>query len=154
FNNVSLNAAGTGYTLQATTGSKTAPVITAAVVGPFNVVPGAVTQLAFTAPPPSTLAAGAPLSFAVAAEDANGNIVTNYNTPISLALSPNPDAGVSSLISGIASISVTGVISIAVGSGGSGYSPSSPPVITISAPTGANPVQATATAVVTGNAVT
>ena len=44
--------------------------------------------------------------------------------------------------------------SIDVTNGGSGYDPTNPPLVTIDAPTGENPVQATAVAVVSGGVVT
>ena len=55
----------------------------------------------------------------------------------------------------VTGITLSGVASIAVnpGGGGTGYSSANPPLVMIGAPTGANPVQATATAVVNSSGV-
>src|SRR5207244_11622246 len=71
FYDLSLNKTGTGYTLTAS-GSGFAPVTSA----PFDITPGAATQLAFTAQPTNTVA-GAIISPAVpvTALDPAGNAV-------------------------------------------------------------------------------
>ncbi len=68
----SINKAGTGYTLGATS----SPVLTAATTNAFNITAGAATQLSVSAP--ATATAGTPFSFTVTAQDAFGNIVTGY----------------------------------------------------------------------------
>jgi len=51
------------------------------------------TQLAVTSQPPSVITAGAGFAVSVAVEDANGNVVTDFNGGVTLALSGNPAGG-------------------------------------------------------------
>ena len=91
FPGLSINKAGTGYTLTASS----TPSYTGATSSAFNITPGPATQLAFLQGP-STTAAGSPITPAVtvAVEDADGNIETgNNSTQITLALGTNPGAG-------------------------------------------------------------
>src|SRR5207302_1642219 len=83
---VSLNKAGTGYTLTATAGGFTPATSTA-----FDITPGTATQLAFTQQP-STTVAGATISPAVqvTALDAAGNPVSSFTGSITVALGNNP----------------------------------------------------------------
>jgi hypothetical protein len=66
FTGLSIDKAGTGYTLDATSGS-----LTAATSASFDVNAGAASKLAFTLEPTSA-AAGAPMTVAVSATDVNG----------------------------------------------------------------------------------
>src|SRR5438094_623203 len=81
FYDLSLNKTGTGYTLTAS-GSGFAPVTSA----PFDITPGAATQLAFTAQPTNTVA-GAIISPAVqvTALDPAGNAVPGFTGNVSVA---------------------------------------------------------------------
>ena len=91
FSGLSINNAGTGYTLTASS----TPSYTAATSAAFNIAAGAATKLAFIQGPSST-AAGATISPAVtvAVEDANGNVETTDNaTTVSLAIGTNPAGG-------------------------------------------------------------
>ena len=101
--------------------------LTGGVVSAINVTSGGVGYLA-TNPPPVTISA--PPSGGV---QATATAIVN-------------SSGV------VTGISLTGVASIAVTSGGSGFT--SAPLVTLSAPTGANPVQATAIAVVSPFVIT
>ncbi len=76
FSGLSINKAGTGYTLTASS----TPTYTPATSSAFNITPGTATQLAFVQGPTNT-AAGATMTPAVtvAVEDANGNIETADN---------------------------------------------------------------------------
>jgi hypothetical protein len=90
FSGLSINKAGTGYTLTASSGS-----LTSATSGTFNITPGTATKLAYLQSPSNT-AAGATITPAVtvAVEDANGNIETTDNaTQVSLAIGTNPASG-------------------------------------------------------------
>src|SRR5213079_3150969 len=83
---VSLNKAGTGYTLTASAGGF-APVTSTA----FDITPGTATQLAFTVPPSNTVA-GAAISPAVqiTALDPAGNLVPTFTGNVTVALGNNP----------------------------------------------------------------
>jgi len=100
FSNLSLSAAGTGYTLKATSGS-----LAGATSAPFNVTaPG--THLAFNQQPSKT-AAGAAISPAVVVQvlDAIGNVVTSDNSvQVTIAIGANPGGGT---LSGTATITVS-----------------------------------------------
>ncbi len=79
-----MNVVGTGYTLQATSGS-----LTPATTNPFNITPGAATQLVFTGEPPSSATAGNTFSVTVQVEDAYGNAVSANGIPVTLTTSPS-----------------------------------------------------------------
>src|SRR5207244_3389419 len=83
---VSLNKAGTGYTL---TGS--ASGFTPVTSTPFDIIPGTATQLAFTLQPSNTVA-GAAISPAVqvTALDPAGNPVPSFTGSVTVALGSNP----------------------------------------------------------------
>src|SRR5205809_610433 len=83
---VSLNKAGTGYTLT-TSASGFTPVTSTA----FDITPGTATQLAFTQQPSATVA-GATISPAVqvTAVDAGGNAVPSFTGSVTVALGSNP----------------------------------------------------------------
>jgi hypothetical protein len=82
FANLTVDKAGTGYTLTATATSLTSAASTA-----FNVTPGAATKLAI-AVQPSAVAAGAAIAPAVqvVVQDARGNTVTSATTSITVAI--------------------------------------------------------------------
>jgi hypothetical protein len=86
FGNLSLDRAGTGYTLTAADGGLSPAISTG-----FTVTPGPASRLIFISPPVNAQA-GQPLSPAVqvAVEDALGNVVTSNGSPVTLALAANP----------------------------------------------------------------
>jgi hypothetical protein len=85
FNGLTLNAAGAGYTLMASSGT-----LTPAVSSAITVTPGSGLKLAVTTEPPSSVTAGAGLGVAVTVEDQFGNVVSNYTGTVTLALATNP----------------------------------------------------------------
>src|SRR5438552_2065320 len=89
FSTLSLNAAGTGYTL-----TEAATAVTGATSNAFNIGAGAAAKLVFTVQPSNT-AAGAAITPAmqVAVQDAQGNIVTTATTSITVAIGTNPASG-------------------------------------------------------------
>src|SRR5438132_1636521 len=102
---VSLNKAGTGYTLAASAGGF-APVTST----PFDIIPGTATQLAFTVQPSNTVA-GAAISPAVqvTALDPAGNPVPSFTGSVTVALGTNPGG---STLSGTTTVAaVNGVAS-------------------------------------------
>src|SRR5216117_3177488 len=105
FYDLSLNKTATGYTLTAS-GSGFAPVTSA----PFDITPGAATQLAFTAQPTNTVA-GAIISPAVqvTALDPAGNAVPGFTGSVTVAFGNNPGG---STLSGTTTVAaVNGVAS-------------------------------------------
>lgn len=85
FAGLSLDRAGTGYTLSASSGA-----LPAAASSTFNVEPSLATQLVFTTQPPDTITAGEPISVVVTARDAQGNTATSFADSVRLALAVNP----------------------------------------------------------------
>ncbi len=87
FPGLSLNQAGTGYTIVAS-----APGLPSATTGPINVSLAATHLVVISQPPapPGGVAATAPFSITVAAEDASGNVDTSYNSTLQLAIGNNP----------------------------------------------------------------
>ena len=99
FSTLNIDSAGANYTLSATgTGA-----ITGVPSTPFNIKPGAATQLAFTAQPVTTTA-GQPITPAikVTARDALGNTDTTFKTAITLAITPATGTSGAHLLNGVA----------------------------------------------------
>jgi Pro-kumamolisin, activation domain/Bacterial Ig-like domain (group 3) len=121
FSNLSLNKAGTGYTLTATS----APVLTAATSATFNVSTstGPAAKLAFTGQP-SNVNTGASITPAVAVtvQDASGNTVTNATNQVTIAIGANPGSGTlggtltAAPVNGIATFS-----NLTISAAGTGY---------------------------------
>jgi heat shock protein HslJ len=106
FSGLSIDVAGMGYSLGATSAS-----LTSATSSYFNITAGAASQLVFTTQP-SNAASGASLgSIAVKIEDAAGNLVTTSTAPVTLAIGTN--AGPGGVLSGTATINaVSGVATL------------------------------------------
>src|SRR6184192_3137442 len=118
FANLSINKAGTGYTL---TASASGP--TGATSNPFTVSAAAATQLGFTVQPSNTSAATALTpAVQVTARDAQGNVATDFTGTVTVALGVNPGgatlSGTTSLtaVSGVATFS-----SLSIDKVGTGY---------------------------------
>jgi hypothetical protein len=117
FTDLSLEKAGTGYTLTAT-----ASGITGATSATFAITPAAAVRLGFTAQP-STTSARAAISPAVqvAIQDAYGNTVTSASTSVSVTLGTNPGGGIltgtltNSTVNGVATFSDLSVDKTATG---------------------------------------
>src|SRR5439155_625444 len=105
FGGLSIDKAGTGYTLTATDGS-----FTSATSSTFNINVGSATKLAFTTQPGGATAANTAFPAAsqpvVAAQDAGGNTVTSYTTAVALTLTTKPNTAT---LSGCTSTTVSGV---------------------------------------------
>ena len=120
FSGVSINTAGTGYTISASS----TPSYTPAASSGFNISPGAANQLAFVQGPSNTVAGStiAP-AVTVAVEDANGNVeTTNNTTTVSLAIGVNPGGGT---LTGGSAVLVSGGIAtfsgLSINKAGIGY---------------------------------
>ncbi|HMA42304.1 MAG TPA: hypothetical protein VKP10_19735 [Gemmatimonadales bacterium] len=118
FSTLSIDSAGTGYTLTATTAS-----LTDGVSSTFNIIPGAATHLVFTQQP-TTATAGAAIAPAVkvTALDAKGNVATAYAANVTVAIGTNAGGGT---LSGTATIAaVNGVATfpgLNINKSGTGY---------------------------------
>jgi hypothetical protein len=88
FSNLTLDTAGTGYSLEVTGGGLTPATVTA-----LSVAPAAAAQLVVTAQPPTSMTAGSSFGVAVAVVDRFGNLVPSYNGGVTVALGVNPSAG-------------------------------------------------------------
>ncbi len=87
FAGLTLNTAGTGYTLEAT-----ASGLKSATTSDFNVVPTAPAQLVISSEPPSSMTAGDGFGLSVAEEDPFGNPTLSFNGSVTIALASGPDA--------------------------------------------------------------
>ena len=87
FNDLKINTAGTGYTLQVTAANLTSATSTA-----FNITAGAASKLIFSVEPTNTQA-GSVITPAVIvhAVDQFDNLVSGYSGSVTIILSPNPD---------------------------------------------------------------
>ena len=118
FSTLSLDKAGTGYTLAASSGA-----LTGSMSGSFNVTPGSASKLAFVQGPTSATA-GAAISPAitVAVTDAFGNTITSSSASVTLAIGTNPGGGT---LSGTKTVSASAGVAtfstLSIDKGGSGY---------------------------------
>ena len=114
FTGLVLDAAGTGYILQATDGGLT--TTTSAV----SVTSAPAEQLVVTIPPPGTMPAGTAFGLTVSAEDAFGNLATTYNNSVSIA-STGGEGALSGTTNITASQGVAAFAGLALDMVGSGY---------------------------------
>ncbi len=118
FSNLSIDKAGTGYTLSAS-----ASGLTGVTSGAFNILSGTGATLVFVTEPPASNAAGVAISPAiqVAVHDSLGNTATTFNGPVTIAIGNNPAGGTLSgtttvsAVSGVATFSTLSIDKIAVG---------------------------------------
>ena len=118
FSNLSINAAGSGYTLAAS-----ATGLTGATSSAFNVTAGTASKLAFTVQP-TNVVVGAAITPAVTVtiEDASGNPVTTATNAVTMAIGTNPSSG--TLAGTLTVNAVAGVATFAnlsINAAGSGY---------------------------------
>src|SRR5207253_1015667 len=87
FSGLSIDKAGTGYTLTATCAGSTTSTA-------FNITAGTATALVFSVEPTNTVA-GAAITPAVevTAQDGNGNTATGFTGSITVAIGTNPSSG-------------------------------------------------------------
>jgi hypothetical protein len=117
FTNLSINKPGVGYTLIAESGN-----VPPATSSPFEIMSGLATQLAFSTQPGGAVArtALAPQPV-VTVLDADGNIATAYNGPVTIVIG----AGAGGILSGTTTVhAVNGVATFAnlsIDTAGSGY---------------------------------
>jgi hypothetical protein len=103
FSTLSIDKAGTGYKLGATSD----PALASAVSSEFNITPGLPAKLAFGAQPSKTAAGSTMSPVTVRIEDAAGNLTTDTRT-VTIALGNNPD-GAGSLSGTLMNAAVGGV---------------------------------------------
>ncbi|HEX8453305.1 MAG TPA: Ig-like domain-containing protein [Longimicrobium sp.] len=118
FSDLSINKAGAGYTLAASSGS-----LTGATSGPFDITPGAPAALAFTVQP-SNVVASAPITPAVQVSivDANGNLVTTATDNVTIAIGTNPSGGTLSGTTTVAAVNGVATFSnLSINLVGTGY---------------------------------
>src|SRR3989475_568008 len=120
FSNLSINKAGSGYTL---TAAATGPAGMTST--PFDVFPGAATHLAFTVPP-STTPANATITppIQVTALDVGNNVTTAFtgNVVMAIPASSNPGAGTLSGTKTVAAVAGIATFSdLSINNPGTGY---------------------------------
>ncbi len=118
FTDVSIDKAGTGYTLTAA-----APGLAGASSAPFNIIPGLAARLAFTVQP-TAAAAGTTIAPAVrvTVQDQFGNTITAATSVITLAIGSNPVGG--TLVGTTSKSAVNGVATftdLSIAKSGTGY---------------------------------
>ena len=120
FSTLSINNAGTGYTLVAS-----ASGLTGATSTSFNITappPPPATNLAFTTQPQSTQAGQTMPAVKVTARDASGNVVTGYTGLITVALGANPSGGTLAGTKSVAAVNGVATFStLSINNVGSGY---------------------------------
>jgi len=118
FSNLSIDKAGTGYTLSATS-----TPLTGATSAAFTISPAAASKLAFTVQPTNTVAgvAVAP-AVQVTVRDAFDNTVTGSSATITLAIGTNPGGGALSGTTTLAAVSGVATFSnLSIDKTGTGY---------------------------------
>ena len=81
FSGLTLDTAGSPYTIAASNGSLTSPPST-----PITVTPAAAKTLEVYIQPPSTMTSGSQFGLAIAALDQFGNLATGYSGSVTIAL--------------------------------------------------------------------
>ena len=134
FSNLSIDLAGDGYTLTATSGA-----LTQATSDAFNITAGAATQLVFTVQPTNTQTnATITPAVQVTVQDDFGNTVTTYTSDVTVGIGTNPSGGsLGGTLVVAASAGVAAFSDLSIDTAGTGY--------TLTADSGALP-QATSTA--------
>ncbi len=117
FSNLSIDKAGIGYTLGATSGALTAGTSTA-----FTISAGAATKLTFTVQPVATIAGQAITpAVKVSAQDVLGNTNPTFTGNVTVAIGTNPSAGILSgtttvaAVAGVATFSNLGIDKAGIG---------------------------------------
>src|SRR5207248_2335405 len=116
FSGLSIDKAGTGYTLTATGAGSTTSTA-------FNITAGTATQLVFNVQP-STTTAGAAITPAVevTAQDASGNTASGFTGNITVAIGTNPTRRTSSLTKTVAAVAGAATFSgLSIDKVGTGY---------------------------------
>src|SRR5205807_2502360 len=116
FSGLSIDKAGTGYTLTATgVGSTTSTA--------FNITAGTATALVFSVEPTNTVAAAATTPPAeVTAQDGNGNTATGFTGSITVAIGTNPSTGTLSGTKTVAAVAGVATFSgLSIDKAGTGY---------------------------------
>jgi hypothetical protein len=119
FTGLSVDSAGSGYTLTATASGM--PADTSAA---FGVAPAPASRLAFTLEPPASVTAGATFSIVVAARDSLGNLASGFGGTVTLALSAGTGTAGAALRGTTAVAAASGVATfggLSVDSVGTGY---------------------------------
>ena len=88
FSTLTIDQAGSGYKLSASSTGLSGVTTTA-----FGVTPIAASQLVISTQPPTSLTAGTPFNMTVTAEDPFGNVATSFSGSVGLGLSSNPGSG-------------------------------------------------------------
>ena len=119
FPDLTLNTAGSGYVLQASSSN-----LGVALTSPIAVTPLAATQFVVTTQPPSPVSNGASFGVAVSAEDAFGNLVPTFTGPVSLSLASDP-TGAKLLAGAVTTVNAVGGVAtfsgLALNTAGIGY---------------------------------
>ena len=118
FSTLSINKAGTGYTLRASSGT-----LTGATSSAFNITPAAASQLSFAVQPTSAVA-GVAISPAiqVAALDEFGNVATGFTGSVTVAIGTNPAGGtLSGTTTVVAVAGVATFAALSINKVGTGY---------------------------------
>ncbi len=117
FSGLTIDKAGTGYTLAAT-----ASGVSAATTSAFDIMVGAATKLVFSTQPGNTVAGVALGPVSVTAQDAAGNTVPGFTGNVAVAIATNPSTGT---LSGLATVAATAGIatfgSLSIDKSGAGY---------------------------------
>ncbi|PYO97626.1 MAG: hemagglutinin, partial [Gemmatimonadetes bacterium] len=118
FTDLSVNKAGTGYTL--TAAATGLPVATSAA---FDVAPGSGTQLVFTVQPTSdTARAILSPAIQVTAQDAVGNTITSFTGTVTVALGSNPSGATLAGTTTVAAVNGVATFStLSIATSGTGY---------------------------------
>ena len=109
FAGLTLDKAGPGYVLQATSSGPTPPASTTLALG---VTAGPPSQLVLTSPPPATVTAGVAFGLVLAAEDPYGNVDPAFAGSVTVALASNPGG---STLGGATSVSFINGLAIFAG---------------------------------------
>lgn len=117
FSGLTIDQAGTGYTL-----TLSGSGLTSAASAAFAVTPAAPAALAIAAEPPSSVTAGGAFGLTVSVEDAYGNLVTGYGGEVTVGLvGGSSEATLGGTLSAAASGGVAAFSGLSIDQAGTGY---------------------------------
>ena len=116
FSDLSLDLAGTGYTLKVSSGGVTG------TTGLLTVAPGPAEQLAVTTAPPGIVAAGSGFGLTVSTEDVFGNVATTFSGSVTVTLANNAVPGAMGGTTTVPAVQgVASFASLSITTAGTGY---------------------------------
>ena len=119
FSTLAINAAGTGYTLSATSSGLAGTAST-----PFDIIPSTASRLAFSVQPSNTTAGATIAAIQVTAQDASGNAVASFTGAVTVTITAGSGTS-GAVLSGTTTVAAAGGVAtfanLSIDKSGTGY---------------------------------